>query len=171
MAQLTLVLGGARSGKSARAMALAAPPRCFIATAEALDAEMADRIARHKAERGEDWALVEAPLDLAAAIAAEAAPDRTLLVDCLTLWLSNLMHHERDPGAETAMLLATLAAVPGASVLVSNEVGMGLAPMNALGRAFRDEQGRLNQRIAAAADRVEFVAAGLPMTLKGASWP
>lgn len=167
MAHLTLILGGARSGKSARALALCPPPRVFIATAEALDAEMADRIARHKAERGADWALVEAPLDLAGAIQAEAAPGRALLVDCLTLWLSNLMHHERDVEAETADLIAMLGEVPGFAVLVSNEVGMGLAPMNALGRAFRDEQGRLNQRVAAAADRVEFVAAGLPLTLKG----
>lgn len=167
MAHLTLILGGARSGKSARALALCPPPRAFIATAEALDAEMADRIARHKAERGADWALVEAPLELAGAIQAEAAPGRTLVVDCLTLWLSNLMHHEHDVEAETADLIAMLGEVPGSAVLVSNEVGMGLAPMNALGRAFRDEQGRLNQRVAAAADRVEFVAAGLPLTLKG----
>ncbi|MEL6217680.1 MAG: bifunctional adenosylcobinamide kinase/adenosylcobinamide-phosphate guanylyltransferase [Pseudomonadota bacterium] len=167
MAEMTLILGGARSGKSARALALCPPPRTFIATAEALDEEMADRIARHKAERGEDWALVEAPLALSDAITAEAAPGRTLLVDCLTLWLSNLMHHERAPETEAARLLQAIAEAPGQVVLVSNEVGMGLAPMNALGRAFRDAQGRLNQRVAAAAARVEFVAAGLPLMLKG----
>ena len=168
MAHITLVLGGARSGKSAHALRLAAdPPHVFVATAEALDDEMAERIRLHQAERGDDWGLVEAPLDLAVAIRANAAEGTTLLVDCLTLWLSNLMHHERDVDAETEGLLAALAEVPGRVVLVSNEVGLGLAPTNALGRAFRDAQGRLNQRVAAAADRVEFIAAGLPITLKG----
>lgn len=168
MADCTLILGGARSGKSARALALCPAPHVFVATAEALDADMADRIARHQAERGPDWALVEAPLDLAPVIAGHAAPGVTLLVDCLTLWLSNLMHHGRDVGAETAGLLGALAAAPGAVVLVSNELGLGLAPMNALGRAFRDHQGRLNQAVAAQAGRVEFIAAGLPLVLKGA---
>lgn len=168
MAHVTLILGGARSGKSARALALAAdPPRVFIATAEALDDEMAERITLHKAERGPDWGLAEAPLDLADAIRANAAEDTVLLVDCLTLWLSNLMHHQRDVDAEAQALLGVLAEAPGRIVLVSNEIGMGLAPMNALGRAFRDAQGRLNQQVAAAAGRVEFVAAGLPVTLKG----
>ncbi len=167
MAALTLILGGARSGKSARALALCPAPHCFIATAEALDDEMAERIARHKAERGQSWALAEAPLDLAATLAWEAAEGRHLLVDCLTLWLSNLLHHGRDPEAECARLLAAVRAAPGAVVMVSNEVGMGLAPMNALGRAFRDAQGRLNQAVAAEAGRVEFVAAGIPLALKG----
>jgi adenosylcobinamide kinase/adenosylcobinamide-phosphate guanylyltransferase len=169
MARVTLILGGARSGKSARALALAATaPHVFIATAEALDAEMAERIRLHQAERGPDWGLAEAPLDLAEAIRANAGEGVTLLADCLTLWLSNLMHHQRDPDTETEALIAALGEVPGSVILVSNEVGMGLAPMNALGRAFRDAQGRLNQRIAAMADHVEFVAAGLPLTLKGA---
>jgi len=168
MARVSLVLGGARSGKSARALALAAEaPHVFIATAEALDDEMRDRIRRHKAERGPDWGLVEAPVELAAAIRASAGEGVTLLADCLTMWLSNLMHHGRDVEAETEALLAALGAALGRVVLVSNEVGMGLAPMNALGREFRDAQGRLNQRLAAAADHVEFVAAGLPLTLKG----
>ena len=168
MAHVSLILGGARSGKSARALALATrAPHVYIATAEALDAEMADRIRAHQAERGPDWGLAEAPLDLAGAIRANAAEGVTLLADCLTLWLSNLMHHERDVAAETEALVAALAAAPGRVVLVSNEIGMGLSPMNALGRAFRDAQGRLNQRVAAAADHVEFVAAGLPLTLKG----
>lgn len=171
MAHLTLILGGARSGKSARALALAPRPHVFIATAEALDDEMAERIARHRAERGATWRAVEAPLDLASAISTEAAPEVTLVVDCLTLWLSNLMHHECEPDAEAAVLLGAVAAASGAVIAVSNEVGMGLAPMNALGRAFRDAQGRLNQQVAAAADRVEFVAAGLPLVLKGASLP
>ncbi|MEO0427614.1 MAG: bifunctional adenosylcobinamide kinase/adenosylcobinamide-phosphate guanylyltransferase [Pseudomonadota bacterium] len=172
MAYLTLILGGARSGKSARALALAeaaAPPgqRVFVATAEALDDEMADRIARHKAERGDGWALDEAPLALAEAVSGTATADGVLLIDCLTLWLSNLMHRERDVAVETERLLDAVAGAPGAVICVSNEIGMGLAPMNALGRAFRDAQGRLNQRVAAVSDRVEFVAAGLPLTLKG----
>ncbi|MEM1343606.1 MAG: bifunctional adenosylcobinamide kinase/adenosylcobinamide-phosphate guanylyltransferase [Pseudomonadota bacterium] len=167
MAHLTLILGGARSGKSARALALCPAPRTFIATAEALDDEMAERIARHRDERaGADWTTVEEPLDLAAAVAREAAEGRHLLIDCLTLWLSNLLHHARDVEAETKALLAALEAAPGHAVAVSNEIGLGLAPMNALGRAFRDAQGRLNQRMAAAAVRVEFVAAGLPLVLK-----
>lgn len=169
MAAVSLILGGARSGKSARALALAnTPPHVFIATAEALDSEMTARIAAHQAERGPSWQVVEAPLDLAGAIAAAAAPGTVVLADCLTLWLSNLLHHERDVEAETARVIAALRDAPGWVVLVSNEIGMGLAPMNALGRAFRDAQGRLNQRIAAAADHVEFVAAGLPLPLKGA---
>lgn len=165
-ARVSLILGGARSGKSARALALAtAAPRAFLATAEALDAEMAGRIARHKAERGAGWRLVEAPLDLAPAIAAHR--EGSLVVDCLTLWLSNLMHAGRDPAAETGALVDALAGA-GRVILVSNEVGLSIAPENALARAFRDEQGRLNQRVAAAADHVEFVAAGLPLLLKGA---
>ncbi len=168
MARVSLILGGARSGKSGRALALAAAPQVFIATAQALDGEMQGRIARHKGERGADWGLVEEPLELAGAVRANAADGTTLVVDCLTLWLSNLIHHERDVAVETEELLAALAAAPGRGVLVSNEVGMGLVPVNALGRDFRDAQGRLNQRIAGAADHVEFVAAGLPLVLKGA---
>ncbi|MDT8344828.1 MAG: bifunctional adenosylcobinamide kinase/adenosylcobinamide-phosphate guanylyltransferase [Thermohalobaculum sp.] len=169
MSDISIILGGARSGKSARALTLAAhPPHVFIATAEALDTEMAARIARHRAERGESWRVVEEPLELADAVRAHAAEGATLLIDCLTLWLSNLMHHGREPGAETARLIAAMDLAPGRVVLVSNEIGLGLSPMNELGRAFRDEQGRLNQRIAAVADHVEFVAAGLPITLKGA---
>ena len=168
MADATLVLGGARSGKSARGLELAGrPPHVFIATAEALDEEMAERIAAHQRERGDTWQLVEAPLDVAGAIKHHAAAETTLLVDCLTLWLSNLMHHGRSVDSETARLLEVLASAPGRIVLVSNEVGMGLAPDNELGRRFRDEQGRLNRRVAEAVGRVEFVAAGLPLVLKG----
>ena len=172
MAHVTFVLGGARSGKSARALALAdavggagAGRKLFVATAEPLDAEMADRIRLHQAERGPDWRLAEAPLDVAAALAG-MGPGDVALIDCLTLWLSNLMHHGRDVAAETAALIAALREAEGRALLVSNEIGLGLSPMEALSRAFRDEQGRLNQRIAAAADRVEFVAAGLPLVLK-----
>ena len=168
MSEVVLILGGARSGKSARALSLAAtPPHVFIATAEALDDEMAARIARHRAERGESWAIVEEPLDLPRVVHERAGDGVTLLIDCLTLWLSNLMHHERDVNDETARLVAAMEAAPGRIVVVSNEVGLGLAPTNALGRTFRDVQGRLNQRIAAVATCVEFVAAGLPLTLKG----
>lgn len=169
MARVSLILGGARSGKSARALALAAqPPHVFIATAEALDAEMAERIRWHQAERDPDWAVAEAPLELAAAVRNHAGASVTLLVDCLTLWLSNLMHHGRDIEGETAALLAALDEVAGRVVLVSNELGLGLVPVDRLSRDFRDAHGRLNQRIAAAVDHVEFVSAGLPITLKGA---
>ncbi|MEM6904451.1 MAG: bifunctional adenosylcobinamide kinase/adenosylcobinamide-phosphate guanylyltransferase [Pseudomonadota bacterium] len=168
MAHLTFVLGGARSGKSARALALAPPPHVFIATGEALDDEMAERIRLHQEERGPTWRLAEAPLDLPNPIHAHASPETTLVIDCLTLWLSNLMHHGWDIDEATAGLIAALSEAPGRAILVSNEIGLGLAPMESLSRRFRDAQGRLNQRIAAAADRVEFVAAGLPLTLKGA---
>ena len=164
----TFILGGARSGKSARAQALAeaaGETRLYIATAEALDAEMEARIARHKADRGAGWRTVETPLDLVAAMEAADAP--VVLVDCLTLWLSNLMHHGRDVEAESAALCACLGRFEGEVILVSNEVGLGLVPETSLGRAFRDAQGRLNQRVAAACDVVEFVAAGLPLRLKG----
>jgi adenosylcobinamide kinase/adenosylcobinamide-phosphate guanylyltransferase len=166
MAHVSLILGGARSGKSARALALSPAPHVFIATAEPLDAEMVDRIRLHQTERGPDWGLVEAPLDLADAVRTNAADGTTLLIDCLTLWLSNLIHHKREIEAETAALTASLAEAPGRVVLVSNELGIGLAPINALGRSFRDEQGRLNQRIAEIADHAEFVVAGLPIVLK-----
>ena len=164
----TFILGGARSGKSARAQPLAeaaGETRLYIATAEALDVEMEARIARHKADRGAGWRTVETPLDLVAAMEAADAP--VVLVDCLTLWLSNLMHHGRDVEAESAALCACLGRFEGEVILVSNEVGLGLVPETSLGRAFRDAQGRLNQRVAAACDVVEFVAAGLPLRIKG----
>lgn len=164
MAHVTLILGGARSGKSARALALADPPKNFLATAEPIDDEMADRIARHKAERGPEWRLIEAPLDIATEIAGHRIG--TLVVDCLTIWLSNAMYFELEIEVETDALLGALAEADGRVILVSNEVGLSTAPGNALARAFRDAQGRLNQAVAAAADRVEFVAAGLPLVLK-----
>jgi len=164
----TFILGGARSGKSARAQALAeaaGAARVYIATAEALDEEMEARIARHKADRGAGWRTVETPLELVPALEDAAAP--VVLVDCLTLWLSNLMHHGRDVEAETHALCACLGQYRGEVILVSNEVGLGLVPETPLGRAFRDAQGRLNQQVAAACEVVEFVAAGLPLRLKG----
>lgn len=170
MGSITLVLGGARSGKSRHAEDLAeaaAAARVYIATAEPRDAEMAARIAEHRARRGDGWRTLEAPLDLCAALAEAAQPDRAVLVDCLTVWLANLMAAGRDPDAETDGLLASLSGAAGPLFLVANEVGLGIVPDNALGRAFRDHAGRLNQAVAAAADRVLLVAAGLPLVLKG----
>lgn len=170
MGSITLVLGGARSGKSRHAEELAetaAAERVYIATAEARDAEMAARIAEHRARRGDGWRTLEAPLDLCATLAEAVQPDRAVLVDCLTVWLANLMAAGRDPNIETDRLLASLAAAPGPLVLVANEVGLGIVPGNALARDFRDHAGRLNQAVAAAADRVVLVAAGLPLVLKG----
>lgn len=166
----TLVLGGARSGKSRRAQMIseaAAPSRIYVATAEAFDDEMRARIAQHQEERDGSWRTVEAPLELVDTLRTLQHSPEAILVDCLTLWLSNLMHAERDVAAETARLCAALKAMDCPVCLVSNEVGMGLVPETPLGRAFRDEQGRLNQRVAEAVDRVEFVAAGLPLVLKG----
>lgn len=165
-----LIIGGARSGKSHRALELArgmAPDRVFVATAEPSDAEMAERIERHRVDRGPGFSTVEAPLELVEALEAAASPDRIVVVDCLTLWLSNLMHCGRDVDAQTAALTRFLAHPPGPVILVSNEVGMGLVPGTPLGRGFRDAQGSLNQAVAAACQRVEFMVAGLPMVLKG----
>lgn len=165
----TLVLGGAASGKSLHAEELAAATglRCvYIATAEAHDAEMEDRIARHRARRGGDWSTVEAPLNLTEAIRDASAADAVILVDCLTLWLSNLMGAERDIDAAVTGLIDALGAAEGVVILVTNEIGLGIVPDNALAREFRDRQGVLNQRVAAAVDRVVFVAAGLPLVLK-----
>jgi adenosylcobinamide kinase/adenosylcobinamide-phosphate guanylyltransferase len=167
--QLTLVLGGARSGKSryAEQAVMASPaPWVYVATAEPFDAEMTTRIAEHRNRRGGQWQTIEAPLDLAGAIASAPA-SATVLVDCLTLWLNNLMFTDRDIDAETERLEAAVAARQAPSVLVSNEVGSGIVPDNAEARRFRDLQGRLNQRIAARADRVVLLVAGLPMVVKG----
>jgi len=166
---LTLVVGGARSGKSAFAEGLVTASgraRRYIATAEAWDDEMRDRIARHQSDRGAAWTTVEAPLDLAAALAG-ARSDEAVLVDCATLWLTKHLLAEHDLAAETAGLLAALAASPAPVVIVSNETGWGIVPENALARRFRDEQGRLNQRLAAVSGLVVTVIAGLPMVLKG----
>ena len=165
----TLVLGGARSGKSAYAERLLAAhggAQLYIATAEARDDEMAARIADHQARRGAGWTTLEAPLDLVEALQTHCRPERAVLVDCLTLWLSNLMAAARDIASETATLAAALPTLQGRTVFVANEVGLGIVPENALARRFRDEAGRLNQAIAQAADRVVFIAAGLPLTLK-----
>ena len=165
---IILITGGARSGKSLRAESRARSfpgQPVYIATAEALDGEMHERIARHQARRGNDWIDREAPLALVEALdATDGAGAR--LVDCLTLWLSNLMHANRDCSHEAATLAEALGRQNSPVVLVTNEVGLGIVPDNALARAFRDAAGLLNQMIAGVADEVEFVVAGLPMRLK-----
>ncbi len=177
----TLVLGGARSGKSAHAESLAiASGRdvVYIATARAGDSEMAQRIAHHRSSRPAHWTTVEEPTALGAAITRWSTLDNVVLVDCLTLWLSNVLFSSPMPEIgvvtlpplfyrERDGLLAALASASGDVILVSNEVGMGIVPMGAVSRAFVDEQGRLNQAVAAACDRAVFVAAGLPLVLKG----
>lgn len=163
-----LITGGARSGKSTRAEARARSfpgQPVYIATAEALDGEMEERIARHRARRRADWIECEVPLDLVPALLATDGGGARL-VDCLTLWLSNLMHAERDWEHEVNALAATLPRLESPVVLVTNEVGLGIVPDNALARSFRDAAGIMNQTIAAAAGEVEFVVAGLPMKLK-----
>lgn len=169
MARSYLILGGARSGKSRHALALAeaqSQTRVFIATAEAFDDEMAARIAHHKTERDAAWSTLEAPLELISALGNAPKLGGVCVVDCLTLWLSNLMHADRDLETETQALCEKISDLPIPIILVSNEVGLGLVPETPLGRAFRDAQGRLNQALAAVCDQVEFVAAGLPMRLK-----
>jgi adenosylcobinamide kinase / adenosylcobinamide-phosphate guanylyltransferase len=169
--QLTLVLGGARSGKSRYAESLIAalpPPWIFVATAEAGDSEMAERIALHRARRGKDWQTIEAPHDLAAAL-ADIDSNAPAIVDCMTLWLSNRMLAGADVEAEATHFEAALASRRGPVILVSNEVGLSIVPDNALARRFRDLQGRLNQRIAARAARVILMVAGLPLVVKDAT--
>ncbi len=166
---VTLVLGGARSGKSDYAEALVesqAGAWVYLATAEPLDEEMAERVRRHRARRPSGWTTVEQALELTRALEAESGAGRAVLVDCLTLWLSNLMAAGRDVAAESEALTQALGGLAGPVVLVSNEVGLGIVPDNALARAFRDHAGRLNQRVAGVAQRVVLMAAGLPLMLK-----
>ena len=168
---ITLVLGGARSGKSAYAQrqaeqvaAASGHPPLMIATAEALDDEMRDRIDRHRTERGDAWRTVEAPLDLAAAVRNLGADD-VVVIDCLTLWLSNQMLGDHDLPAAMNDLTVALAVCPASLWVVSNEVGWSLVPDNPLGRRFRDEAGRLNQRVAAIADAACLIVAGMRLDL------
>ncbi|HEX3984441.1 MAG TPA: bifunctional adenosylcobinamide kinase/adenosylcobinamide-phosphate guanylyltransferase [Acidisoma sp.] len=164
---VTLILGGARSGKSRHGENLItafSPPWTYIATAEAWDEEMATRIAAHRSRRDARWQTVEVPRGLPTALAA--AGDAPVLVDCLTLWLTNLMLAEQDLAAATDALLAGLAVRQSPTVLVANEVGLGIVPEHRLGRDFRDAAGVLHQRIAAGADHVLFMVAGLPMVVK-----
>ena len=166
---LSLVLGGARSGKSRHAEALveALPaPWTYIATAQAYDDEMRERIAEHRARRPAGWQTVDAPLELAEAIAAQPA-GRPILVDCLTLWLTNLLLAERDIAIATGELVAACREASAEVVLVSNEVGLGIVPDNRMAREFRDHAGRLHQQVAALVPEVYFVAAGLPLKMKG----
>lgn len=169
MGDVIFVLGGARSGKSRYAQGRAEAfdgHHVFIATADAWDDEMRERIARHRSDRDARWRTVEAPRDLAGAIAALDRPDSVVLVDCLTLWTSNLMLAEQDVGEAATALCEAIARFQGHLILVANEVGLGIVPDNALARAFRDEAGRLNQQVAAAAAEVQIVFAGLPLRLK-----
>jgi len=179
----TLVFGGARSGKSAYAERLAIDSGkevIYIATARAGDGEMATRIAHHRRQRPAAWATLEEPLALGEAVLRCCAPQRLVLVDCLTLWLSNLMFSDAAAHPEVGDIvlpplfeqqrqhfLQALEQVDGDLILVSNEVGMGIVPCGAISRRFSDEAGRLNQAVAAACERVAFVAAGLPLMLKG----
>ncbi len=163
---LSLILGGARSGKSAygeRLVQTLPPPWVYCATAQAFDTEMRDRIVHHRAGRSEGWITIETPLGLADLIGRESRP---MLVDCLTLWLTNVMLAGKDAPAEIEALLLAARGAKGSIVFVSNEVGLGIVPDNALARAFRDHAGRLHQKLAAIAGRVVFMAAGLPMVLK-----
>lgn len=165
-----LVLGGARSGKSAHAEKLARETglsRVYLATAQPFDDEMRERIRRHQADRADQgWRTIEEPIALATAIERHSEPDNVLLVDCLTLWLTNVMLAGEDVAVMIDALLSAVAAAQGPVILVSNEVGMGIVPETPLGRAFRDAQGRLNQAVARLVPRVMFVAAGLPLNLK-----
>ena len=171
---ITLVLGGARSGKSAyaqrqaeQAAAATGRPPLMIATAEAFDEEMRDRIDRHRTERGDGWRTLEAPLELAAAV-RDLRADDIAVVDCLTLWLSNQMLADRDLSAAVDELALAFSVCPAALWVVSNEVGWSLVPDNALGRRFRDEAGRLNQRIASIADSACLIVAGMKLDLQRA---
>ncbi|MGD1878236.1 MAG: bifunctional adenosylcobinamide kinase/adenosylcobinamide-phosphate guanylyltransferase [Kiloniellaceae bacterium] len=166
---VTLILGGARSGKSTYAERLAESadgPCIYLATAAAGDAEMAERIALHRRRRGPRWSTQEEPLDLGGALLAASLPGSVILVDCLTLWLSNVMHAGLNVNNQCEQLLAVLPRLAGPVIFVSNEVGLGIVPDNALARRFRDDAGRLNQAVAAAAQQVVFVAAGLPLVMK-----
>lgn len=171
-----LIIGGARSGKSRYAETrLEAVPGdrdlAYIATAQPLDTEMAERIARHRARRGPRWRTIEAPLALSEAIADAAATADAVLVDCLTLWLTNVLLGDHDPVAAGDRLVQAVVAAPVPLLLIANEVGLGIVPDNALARRFRDEAGWLNQKLAAVADEVVLVAAGLPLHLKQGTAP
>ena len=169
MSKIILVLGGARSGKSRFAEQIGEgsdDTLVYIATAQAFDAEMTARIARHRDDRPPRWQTVECPLEIVGAIEAYDAPGQTIVIDCLTLWLSNLMLSDHDCGVTSTALAAALGTAKSTVILVSNEVGQGIVPDNALARQFRDEAGWLNQKIAQCADEVWFITAGLAHRLK-----
>lgn len=164
----TLVLGGARSGKSLYAEGLveAEGGGIYIATAQAWDSEMTDRIQAHRTRRGDLWETLEAPTDLVGALSSKTCKGRDILVDCLTLWVTNLMMGSHDVEREIAMLVAAIPTLDARVVFVSNEVGLGIVPENAMARQFRDFAGTAHQQIATVANRVVFIAAGLPMMMK-----
>ena len=167
----TLILGGARSGKSRYALALgrqsvAVGERVFVATAVRSDDEMSARIDKHRADRGSEWRTVEEPVELAQVISEQCVADSVVVVDCLTQWLNNLMLHERDVSAELDALVDSIEGATGELIIVSNELGLGLVPDTPLGRSYRDWHGTMNQRIAAICDRVVLMVAGLPLTVK-----
>jgi len=171
---ITLVLGGARSGKSRFAQQLATDnqlPVLYIATATALDEEMQERIIRHQQDRPSEWQLCECSLDLINTLAEECQKQQTILVDCLTLWLNNQLFHQpaQDFSALFNRLLSTLSNTNATIIFVANEVGLGVIPLGEVSRQFVDEAGRLNQQLAQIADKVFFIAAGLPLTLKGSA--
>ena len=166
-----LILGGARSGKSSYALELGetlGDDLVFIATAQPFDEGMRERIGRHRLDRDDSWRTIEEFVEIWNVIEAECVEGRVVVLDCLTLWLNNLMLFERDVDADVSRLVSCLeATVDGDLVLVSNEIGLGLVPDTELGREFRDLHGRMNQAVAAACDRVIFMVAGLPMDVKG----
>lgn len=169
MSQVSLILGGARSGKSTYAERLIEAtglPKVYIATAQAFDAEMQQRISEHQARRN-GWQTIDSPINLAEAIHKQRGLGNAVLVDCLTLWLTNLLMAEHDIASAFHILISVLRAADHPLVLVSNEVGLGIVPENALARSFRDHTGRLHQMIAVEASQVHFIAAGLPIKLKG----
>jgi adenosylcobinamide kinase/adenosylcobinamide-phosphate guanylyltransferase len=169
--RLTLVLGGARSGKSRHAQILAMatpPPWIYVATAQALDEEMSERIAKHKAARGDGWSTIEEPIELVRAV-AEAPESAPVVVDCITLWLTNLMLGQHDVDSAMAEFIKCLDRRRAPTIVVSSEVGTGLVPETPLGRAFRDQAGLTNQRLAVSAQQVLYMVAGLAMKLKALS--
>ena len=161
---VTLILGGARSGKSRFAESLCRPPLSYIATAQAFDEEMKTRIAKHREDRGAQWNTIEAPLDLGGALKTAKGD---VLVDCLTLWLTNLVMNEKDAAAEVSALVETLKPTSNKIVIVSNELGLGLVPEHGLSRRFRDQHGLMNQRVAEVAQCVVFMVAGIAQVIKG----
>ncbi len=165
---ISLILGGARSGKSQYAEVLCEnnEKKIYLATAQAHDNEFKERIKTHQQRRKKSWLTIEEPLKLADVIATHSHPETVVLIDCLTLWLSNLLEHEKNPEQETNTLIKALTQAGGPVIMVSNEVGLSIVPENALARHFRDEQGKLNQALAKVATNVVFIAAGLPLILK-----
>ena len=165
---ISLILGGARSGKSQYAENLSNDyeKKIYLATAQARDNEFKERIKIHQQRRENSWQTLEEPLQIANVITTHSHPETVVLIDCLTLWLSNMLEHKKNPEQETNTLIKALAQANGPIIMVSNEVGLSIVPENALARHFRDEQGKLNQALAKVATNVVFIAAGLPLILK-----